>query len=173
MSKGCWMGKKGIIILVAGVIGMLCGCDPVTRYNITSTIFDGVPRMPPAEDYCRDYHQKALAEEAEAEKTRQFAREKAESSSHPPYKEKRCNDCHDKNTDSGFVAPLKDLCAVCHKDFLKGAYLHGPAAAGACLKCHLQHDSPNPKLLVRPKKELCGGCHSEQRLAKGLHDNAK
>ncbi len=151
----------------------LCGCDPVTRYQISSTIFDGVPRMPPAEEYCLDYHQWTLAGEAEAEKKKQLARLKEQASSHPPYEEKRCDDCHDKNADSGFVAAPKDLCAVCHTNFLKGSYAHGPAAVGSCLKCHLPHNSPNSNLLSRPRGEICSVCHTEERVAKGLHDNAQ
>ena len=170
---GARMVNCGRIFWIAGVVALLCGCDPVTRYKITSTIFDGVPRMPPAEEYCRDYHVKALAEEAEAEKNKQLAQQKARASSHPPYVEKRCNDCHDKETESGFVTPLKDLCFHCHTDFLTGTYSHGPAAAGACLKCHVPHDSPNQSLLVRPKGEICVVCHVEPRLAKGLHDTAR
>jgi predicted CXXCH cytochrome family protein len=167
------MGKSGRIIWIAGVVALLCGCDPATRFKITSTIFDGVPRMPPADEYCRDYHLKALSEEAEAEKQKQVVLQKENASSHPPYAEKRCKDCHDKNTDSGFITPLKDLCAACHTDFLKGTYFHGPAAVGACLKCHVPHDSPNSTLLIRQKAEICGICHIEQRVAKGLHDNAR
>jgi predicted CXXCH cytochrome family protein len=167
------MGKITTIFLVAGLICLQSGCDPVTRYKITSTIFDGVPRMPPAEEYCREYHENALAEEAKAAKKKELERQKEEASSHPPYLEKRCNDCHDKSTDSGFITAKKDLCFACHTNFLKGAYFHGPAAAGACLKCHSPHDSHNPFLLTRPKSETCGVCHIEQRVAKGLHDNAK
>lgn len=151
----------------------LCGCDPVTRYKITSTIFDGVPRMPPAEEYCREYHLQTLNAEAEAEKKRQEAKLTGDASSHPPYDEKRCDDCHDKNTESGFVTATKDLCAVCHTDLLKGTYAHGPAAVGACLKCHVPHNSPHRKLLSRPQADICSVCHVEERVAKGLHDNAR
>jgi predicted CXXCH cytochrome family protein len=161
------------IFSMAVLVGILCGCDPVTRYQISSTIFDGVPRMPPAEEYCREYHENALLKERETEKKKQLDQLKTEASSHPPYVEKRCDDCHDKTTSSGFITPLKDLCAACHTDFLKGSRLHGPAAVGACQKCHEPHSSPNVKLLTRPKAEICGGCHTEQRIAKGLHDNAR
>ena len=162
-----------IMLWLVVMAATLCGCDPVTRYKVTSTIFDGVPQMPPAEEYCRAYHQQALTEEAEAEKKKQLDRLKEEASSHPPYEEKRCDDCHDKNTDSGFVTALKDLCAGCHTDLLKGTYFHGPAAVGSCLKCHVPHNSPNKSLLIRPRTEICGTCHTEQRVAKGLHDNVQ
>lgn len=167
------MGKRGMIFWTAVVVGFLSGCDPVTTHKITSTIFDGVPSMPTAEEYCRDYHLTALAEEREAEKKAQLAKAKAEASSHPPYEEKRCNDCHDKNTDSGFVAPAKDLCFVCHKDFLHGSFAHGPAAVGACLTCHLPHSSPYVSLLKKPQGQICDVCHKEQRVAQNLHGSAK
>ena len=166
------MGKRGRIFWIAGIIGLLSGCNPVTTHKITSTIFDGVPSMPPAEQYCQDFHQRALTEEREAEKKKQLAQEKEEASEHPPYAEKDCNDCHDKSTDSGFVAPEKDLCFVCHKGFLKGAFAHGPAAVGACGTCHVPHNSKYGKLLKKPKDQICGVCHQEQRVAQGLHGSA-
>jgi predicted CXXCH cytochrome family protein len=167
------MRKRGMIFWVAGMTLLLCGCDPVTRYKVMSTIFDGVPRLPPAEEYCRDYHQRALVEEAEAEKQKEQAQEKAMASIHPPFAEKRCDDCHDKNTDSGFVVAAKDLCNVCHPDFIKGAYSHGPAAVGACTICHVPHNSQYAKLLKKSKKEICDTCHTEKRLALGLHNTVK
>jgi predicted CXXCH cytochrome family protein len=138
-----------------------------------STIFDGVPRLPPAEQYCKEYHQRALAEETEAEKQKELEGEKAQASVHPPYAEKRCDDCHDKNTDSGFVVAAKDLCNVCHPDFIKGAYSHGPAAVGSCLACHAPHNSQYQSLLKKPIGELCENCHQEKRLAMKLHDTVK
>ncbi len=167
------MGKRGLIIWVAVATGLLSGCDPVTTHKITSTIFDGVPSMPSAEQYCRDYHQKALAEELEAQKKEKLAKAKGEASIHPPYEEKRCNDCHDKNTESGFITPAKDLCFACHKDFLKGSFSHGPAAVGACLTCHLPHSSQYPSLLKKSKDQICLICHKEPRLAQGLHSAAQ
>lgn len=168
------MGKKGkIIFWIVGTISLLCGCDPVTRYKITSTIFDGVPSMPPAEQYCREYHQRAVAEELEAEKKKQQITEEGVASTHPPYAEKRCNDCHDKSTESGFVAPARQLCSVCHPGFLKGAYAHGPAAVGDCVMCHSPHNSKYKKLLKQPKSTICGTCHQEKRMAQGLHNTAE
>jgi predicted CXXCH cytochrome family protein len=167
------MDKRSMIIWVAVVVGLLSGCDPLTTHKITSTIFDGVPSMPSAEQYCREYHLTALAKEREAEKVQLLTKKTAEASVHPPFAEKRCNDCHDKNTDSGFVAPVKDLCSVCHKDFLQGKFAHGPAAVGACLSCHLPHDSQYSSLLKKPKDQICLVCHKEPRLAQGLHSAAK
>jgi len=159
--------------MLAVVIVLSAGCDPLTVHKVTTTIFDGVPSMPPADQYCKEYHEQAVAEERmAAQKTKQVAQQVGESV-HPPYGQKKCNNCHNKDTDSGFVVPLKDLCAVCHKDFMKGKYHHGPAAVGACLECHLPHNSPNPKLLKLPAGEICDRCHREPRMAGALHAKVK
>lgn len=165
------MGNKGKIFWIAAAMALLCGCDPVTRHKITSTIFEGVPSLPPAEEYCRAYHEKASAEEREAAGKKAAAEAKVAGSIHPPYAEKQCDNCHDKSTESGFVVPKKEqLCAVCHAGFIKGAYAHGPAAVGSCLECHVPHDSSFPKLLKIARENLCGTCHRERRQAQRMHD---
>ncbi len=161
------------VLAILGVIGGITACDPATRYKISSTIFDGVPRMPPAEQYCREYHENASREELEAAQRKALEAGREDASSHPPYAEKKCNNCHDKESASGFVvADARKLCAHCHIDFPKGAYLHGPAAVGSCRECHEPHNSNYPSLLVKSKEEICRKCHVEDRLSKGIHDKA-
>jgi predicted CXXCH cytochrome family protein len=162
-------GRTLLLLLCALLLCMLCGCDPLTVHKVTSTIFDGVPSMPPADQYCQDYHQKALQDELLAAQQKSAANQKSGASQHPPFAEKRCSSCHDKNTESGFVTPADQLCGHCHIGFPRGEYLHGPAAVGACLKCHVPHTSDNPTLLVKSKKELCLVCHKEERLAGAMH----
>jgi predicted CXXCH cytochrome family protein len=159
-------GIKAIPFIVACVF-VLGGCDPLTMHKVTATVFDGVPSLPPAEQYCKDYHAQATQEELKTAKKSQ--KNVAQDSKHPPYIEKRCNDCHNKETESGFVVAREALCAHCHKGFPEGSFLHGPAAVGACLKCHVPHTAQNPNLLVKPKGELCITCHAETRVAQGLH----
>jgi predicted CXXCH cytochrome family protein len=156
--------------LVWGVLSFLCACDPLTVHKVTSTIFDGVPSMPPADQYCREFHEKTVQEELEAAKRSKMAGLNQQKSQHPPFAEKRCNLCHDKNAESGFVTALGDLCAHCHKGFPVGDYLHGPAAVGACLKCHLPHTSDHPSLLVKSKANICTVCHVETRAAADMHN---
>jgi predicted CXXCH cytochrome family protein len=162
-------GRLVTFFLSALVASSLCGCDPLTVHKVTTTIFDGVPSLPPADQYCKEYHQQALLEESAAQKKQQMAQLGPSHSEHPPYAQKRCDNCHDKNTESGFVVPAAELCAHCHTNFPRGEYLHGPAAVGACLKCHLPHNSDNPSLLVKPKGELCAVCHTEPRAAAAMH----
>jgi predicted CXXCH cytochrome family protein len=164
-------GKRGKGILIATIMCILSGCDPLTRHKIATTIFDGVPSLPPADQYCQEFHIQSVAEEQEAKVKKKAKSQLETASSHPPYAEKRCDGCHDKNTDSGFVVPRAELCAVCHQNFLKGELGHGPAVVGACLSCHVPHDSKYPRLLKKPVNELCVSCHLEGRLSKNLHDN--
>lgn len=158
-----------IFLLSAGAL-LICACDPLTVHKVTSTIFDGVPSMPPADQYCRDYHIQATQDELAAALKKKGIKQE---STHPPYAEKRCNDCHDKNTDSGFVVPAEALCAHCHKGFPTGDFLHGPAAVGACRKCHSPHSADNPNLLTKPPEELCVACHAEPRTTVSLHSTSQ
>ena len=152
---------------------MLSGCDPATTHKITSTIFDGVPSLPPAEQYCQEFHEKKVVEEAEAAKKRQMVVTTATGSIHPPYAEKLCDNCHDKSKESGLILPKTELCFACHsKDLIQGAFAHGPAVVGSCLECHDPHKSLYPNLRKHPNGQLCATCHKEQRLAPKMHQLA-
>ena len=167
------MGKQGITLGIALLVGFLCGCDPLTVHKVTTTVFDGVPSMPPADQYCKEYLQQASAAERETEEKRNQPNQSGAGTIHPPYRDKHCSDCHDKNTDSGFVVARRDLCLHCHKGFMKWKNFHGPAAVGDCLACHLPHDSKFPKLLKYSRGEICNVCHMERRLAFGLHSTVR
>jgi predicted CXXCH cytochrome family protein len=95
---------------------------------------------------------------------------KAARSIHKPYGEKRCNDCHDFSSKVGLIRPKEQLCIGCHRDFIKGKYVHGPIATGTCSACHLPHMSEFPSLLELPKSEICAKCHKEKRLAETMHN---
>ncbi len=168
------MKKVFLAILCGCLLCLVCSCDRVTRHEVLSTIFDGVPNPPPPEEMCKEYaaQQVATLRGEKTAKDKEMAAKSSPSrhSIHPPYKEKRCNDCHDKTTQSGFVTPLKDLCLHCHVDFIQGKYEHGPVAVRACLACHDPHSSNNPYLLKKEKSQLCKTCHRERRLAAGMHD---
>jgi predicted CXXCH cytochrome family protein len=154
-------------ILVFCCAGLLAGCDAVTLHKVASTIFDGVPSLPPAEQYCQDFHEEKLAEAEMAASTSETAAVQA--SKHAPYAEKRCDDCHDKSQTSGLVRPKEKLCFMCHPDILAGANVHGPAAVGDCLACHEPHSSSQPSLLKLEKAQLCSYCHKERRVADAMH----
>jgi len=156
-------------------ITLLSGCDPLTRHAVLTTIFDGVPSLPPAQEYCQDYHERAKAEEQLAAVRKKDVEKKTESQGatrHLPYEEKRCNDCHDqqKGENGGLILPVRELCFSCHTDFIKGPFVHGPVAVGECLACHLPHTSSYGYLLVKNKSEICAKCHQEKRLSSEMHD---
>ena len=154
---------------------LLAGCgDPVTRHKVLSTIFDGVPSLPPAGEICDAYyHERVAAEAAGLEILTEGADAvQNKGSLHKPYKEKNCNDCHskNKNVNAGLMAPKRELCQVCHQDFIKGHNVHGPVAVGDCLACHFPHNSQYPSLLKADPDEVCATCHQESRLAAAMHD---
>ena len=157
------------LFLLICISAVLWGCDPLTVHKITSTIFDGVPSMPEAGEYCRDYHEHKLAEESEAVKQKKMSGKKEVGSAHPPYAEKQCERCHDKTKDSGLIKPINELCFVCHPKIISKQYVHGPASVGSCLECHEPHTSSNPSLLKLSKAEVCIRCHKEKRVAEALH----
>ncbi|HEY3306988.1 MAG TPA: cytochrome c3 family protein [Desulfuromonadaceae bacterium] len=164
------MRKK---MLVACLLALLLpGCDTVGRHKLLSTIFDGVPSLPPPEQLCQEYADKQVAEvkdQLSGKKTVTAVTEAAKSQ-HAPYQDKKCNDCHDKRKQNGLVVPSTELCLVCHTGFIKGPYVHGPVAVGDCLVCHLPHNSNFPALLKTEKNAICSTCHREKRIATAMHD---
>lgn len=146
----------------------VAGCDPVTIHKVTSTIVDGVPSLPPAQEFCPQFQenlvsrQKGLVKNAAAE-------EAFTGSKHRPYFEKKCGNCHDNSKESGLIRPRKELCFVCHPTMVSKRMQHGPATVGDCLKCHEPHWSNYPYLLKTSSKDICGTCHKEKRLAEEMH----
>lgn len=160
-------------IALLGALMLVCGCSQVDRHKVLTTIFEGVPSLPPPEQLCKEYAEKRLvAFQDELAGKKDGAADAASKlgSVHRPYDEKRCDDCHDKSKEGGTVLPKNELCGMCHTGFLKGMYAHGPAAVGDCLACHVPHTSNFPKLLKVDKAHVCSTCHKEQRLAQEMHD---
>lgn len=86
---------------------------------------------------------------------------------HPPYKERNCDACHQKDQKGKFVAEQPDLCYNCHDNFkTKYKSLHAPVEAGSCTECHSPHYSKNKKLLIRQGQDLCLYCHDKQDVFK-------
>lgn len=171
LTKPAGIGVILVLLLTLGAL--LTGCDQTARHKVLSTVFDGVPELPPAQQICEEYYQKRLTAEQAGEEAQLVAdNESANKSGHKPFLEKRCNDCHstDKSENGGLIRPRRELCFVCHKDFVKGSNVHGPVAVGDCLACHLPHTSPNPALLRESKTEICKTCHQERRLAETMHN---
>lgn len=180
--------KKSMLKRISSPLGWVCSCllvavflclplsgcsDSVTNHKILSTIFDGVPALPPAAQMCDNYYEQRVAAEAAGQTlTESGSAEQETRSSHQPYSEKKCNACHanDKNQNDGLIVPKQELCFVCHTDFIHGSNVHGPVAVGDCLACHLPHTSNHKALLIEDPDEICSTCHQESRLAAAMHD---
>lgn len=166
--------KTALASLFLCALCLLTSCDPITRHKVLTTVFDGVPSLPPPEQICTEYadkrvlaYQQELIGKANADKKASSGGE----SVHEPYREKDCNGCHDRSKESGFIRPVRELCYACHTDFIKGTLVHGPVAVGDCLACHVPHNSSDGPLLKENKGKLCLSCHKEKRIATGLHDS--
>jgi predicted CXXCH cytochrome family protein len=168
------MSLKSPFLLSVFFFGLvLSGCDQVTRHKVLTTIFEGVPSLPPVDELCSEYHEqemeKYLALQAGKELAAKLAGAQAAISSHKPYNEKKCRDCHDFETQVGLVRPKQELCVMCHTDFIRGSFVHGPVEVGDCSACHLPHSSEFSSLLELDKNRICDKCHTEKRLAANMH----
>jgi predicted CXXCH cytochrome family protein len=166
------MNKVHVACLLFIAACSFAGCDQTTRYKALSTLFDGVPSLPPPEQFCSDYAEKRIAEVRDELTDIKTAKVEAGAthSKHLPYGEKSCNKCHDKSKKDGLIAPRNQLCFVCHSGFIRGLFVHGPVAVGDCLACHLPHSSGFPLLLKTERSAICSICHHEKRIASGLHE---
>jgi predicted CXXCH cytochrome family protein len=163
-------------IIAVSIAFCLSGCDPIARHKVLSTIFDGVPSLPPPEQVCQEYAEKRIAAEHEAASSKKGAdggKSEKEESRHPPYEAKECDGCHDKSKEGGLAYPRNELCFVCHTNFIKGSFVHGPVAVGDCLACHLPHTAAATSLLKVKRSEICSTCHREKRVAAGMHETLR
>jgi len=151
---------------------LVISCDQVTRHKVLTTVFDGVPELPPVDDLCQEYVDEVSMAQLNAEAGAETAGqpEQKKGSSHPPYAEKNCSGCHQQGAGNELIKPARELCFVCHVDFIEGPFVHGPVAVADCLACHLPHSSSYKSLLVKGKSDICSKCHREERLATAMHD---
>lgn len=148
------------MILTLGILSLPTSCDEETRYQVLSFFFDGVPppgsqeQMVTVVDSTRD----STATQPQA---RQPRVPQTTWYLHKPYKEKRCNDCHESGFGNKLVENRVDiLCKTCHEKFNeRRLYTHGPVAVGQCMICHNPHRTTNEHLLIRAGQELCTFCH--------------
>lgn len=145
---------------------ILAGCGTAAGQRALTVFFNRVPAFPEPEQYCQEYEAKKPVAVKGA-----LARV-ANRSSHLPYEEKRCSDCHkqDKDLGGGLVVERERLCFKCHPDILEHHFVHGPAAEGECLACHLPHSSSYASLLMSELDKVCARCHTEARVASAMHE---
>jgi predicted CXXCH cytochrome family protein len=163
----------GLFLRVACTAALLLslGCSEFSARNVSSLLFDGVPALPEPDTYCAPW---LAARQAplSSSRTGKTVPAKPQGSTHLPYVEKQCNDCHDKSKDKGLVAPPEKLCFICHDTIVTGAFVHAPAGSGNCLACHVPHDSVLPRLLAKEDGKLCLHCHQEARMSTRVHEKS-
>ncbi len=140
-------------------------CSSSTRYQILSTLFDGVPDP--------NAKQKALTDSLSTDslninevKTPKFVAEQV-FVYHPPYQNRSCTNCHNIQKGNELIKSLPELCYECHDSVTEEyKFQHGPAASGNCNECHSPHLSKNEYLLLRKGNELCLYCHNSEDIFK-------
>lgn len=173
-------GKRFLLAALAGVLALgVVACSPMTRYQVLSFFFDGVPpppgmvvEKPPTEEPRRTSAFAAGLRALREEATPPEAPPRIVSV-HEPYQERNCQQCHDM-THAGMKDPARDasLCDRCHIDQRKEeGWDHGPINLGTCVPCHVPHASVYPSLLYTPVPDLCLDCHVDvTRESREEHD---
>lgn len=157
----------------AVLIAVLLGCNPNTRYEVTTFFFTGVP--PPEDE--KEKFGVAAEKVARGSQVKKKLASKPEIITHAPYTQRRCDLCHGKISLSTLkrrggipgseVVPSKDVCLGCHPNkspsraFTEGLWLHAPASQGNCNLCHCPHQSTIPARLTEKISKICIQCHSE------------
>jgi len=138
-------------LVVAGALALAwAGCSVTTEnYELLSFFFDGVP----------DPNAPMLPGASAAQ-----IRQSPTYSSHAPFEEDRCAECHERRFNLGPAD--SEICLKCHADVPnEQPLMHGPVAAVACLWCHTAHESPYQALLKGPPRDVCTTCHDEALLS--------
>ncbi len=94
-------------------------------------------------------------------------------STHPPFSQKQCDQCHNVEGDMAPRENLLDACRACHCRYFMDNMGHSPVAEGECIECHEMHRSTEPKLLKMGVYDLCVECHDEpEDLSEPAHSGA-
>ncbi|GMU21889.1 MAG: hypothetical protein AMXMBFR13_19770 [Phycisphaerae bacterium] len=156
---------------VLSVVTLVAACsDPQSRYRVLSFFFDGVPEpgaAPPPRGY-----QPRLSPAAQAMAGAAEERPAAIplTYSHVPYRDNRCDVCHNPGSGLLFRTAQEGLCRKCHPDVPgEVPFVHGPVAVDDCLACHSPHAAAWPGLLVQDPAKLCLRCHVRAELTTGPH----
>ena len=136
---------------------IITACSATTRYQVLSSIFDGVPN-PNAKQ--KEISDSLLVDTLYTRSNLTAAIKEPEFIYHPPYQNRMCGGCHNKLKGNELIKSIPDLCYNCHENLTgKNPALHGPVAMGDCNVCHSPHLAKNKFLLVRKGRELCLHCH--------------
>ncbi|MBI5608917.1 MAG: hypothetical protein HY902_08540 [Deltaproteobacteria bacterium] len=146
---------RSAALLATAVVALLSCSNPAQRRATLSFFFDGVPETddePAGTAAGRCIAHKVAVQSATREEP------KADPFAHVPFRDGRCNECHDR-----LLRPMKsssDLCLTCHsREKIVPKNAHAPVGDGDCSVCHQPHTGTEPKLLRAATEALCTGCH--------------
>lgn len=140
------------------VLFILSTCAPIKRHKILSFFFDGVPPLDTSIKIFTDTIINNIVSTTDSIVNTKMVT--ILEFIHPPYQEKECNNCHNKNLGVVTLYPQPDLCYQCHENISEAyAYVHGPLLGGYCTTCHHPHKAKLNKLLLRTGQQLCLHCH--------------
>lgn len=149
MSVARRRAGSGLRLVLAAAALTACSSD--ARYQVLSTLFDGVP-APGAGD---GLSVGAVSSRARGPGTSPLA------SVHPPVRDGKCLECHPGPGIPPDTTPPMMLCIKCHTAKTEGmAWIHGPVATMVCTRCHDPHGTPYPRLTKLPGNDLCTQCHA-------------
>lgn len=159
-------GRRFIAAATTVALAICSACSETSRYRVLSFFLDGVP--PPGS-------KTAAVDALAGSPTPTGGIEHAQPAppqkifAHTPYRENRCQGCHDLDS-GGLTRSLDDgLCLTCHAPVVAHPFVHGPAAVNACTECHHYHAAPFPKLLLIDSTATCLKCHERDDLGSGEH----
>jgi predicted CXXCH cytochrome family protein len=161
MSIQRWL----VVSATAVALVVLAACAGKSRQEVLSFFFDGVPPpggFPPSSSTPDGPTPDAAGAIGFAAAQQFFP--------HTPYRENKCEGCHDA-TSGQLVTPIqKGLCLTCHTKLVEEKkFVHSPVAVGDCSLCHHYHGSPLPNLLLAVPIKTCMNCHDQADLTTGEH----
>jgi len=147
--------------LVFLVIMLLKGCSPKRTFKTKSFFLDGVP-------YPEKVLDPIIIDTTLTIKTfldNIVIVNKFKGSTHQPYSENKCSECHNPGHMGQLKMEKQELCFSCHENYgAKHTYSHGPVSSGNCTQCHNPHSSQLKSLLRSNGQELCYTCHIENKV---------
>ena len=156
--------------LVTVAAWALClACSQAGRHQVLSFFFDGVPEPGRVTSASTDSGTSPLGLVGEPSPAAVPKRYYA----HTPYRENRCQACHDPVSGQLVRSVAEGLCLTCHSKLTADArFVHGPVAVDDCTACHHFHGADLPNLLLADPVATCLNCHDQEDLSTGDYHTA-
>lgn len=144
------------VLVIGGLCALLAGwlgCSEERDYKTLSFFFDGVP-----DPKLKGKNPLTLNASGRSGG--------AMISTHKPYVEQKCGECHPSQGLPTVALQNTDLCVKCHEKVMdQYPVMHGPVVGKACLWCHAPHESINKVLLRTTTSALCFQCHERELIS--------